>query len=307
MTARPNRPHHIARATRGVSLVVGVLAIPLACLGPGCAGRNGPGPAAVGGPVTACGGIAAAGFEAAAQRNAQGLYATPIDLFGRPETGWAAYVPAIEHQVGTSCPADSPAFAQALARWSGANGGSGEGVVTPELLARLKGGWQDDRPFVRLRAQGVCPPPPPSTELATAPPELTYGERPVELRRGALDAWARLVRDARTTEPALASDPELLRIFSAFRSPAYDDARCARDGDCQGVVRAACSAHRTGLALDVVLERVAGFAVDSSADSNRLAMSRGLAYRWLVANAGRYGFVNYVFEPWHWEWRGAEP
>ncbi len=28
------------------------------------------------------------------------------------------------------------------------------------------------------------------------------------------------------------------------------------------------------------------------------------AYRWLLANARRFGFVNYVFEPWHWEWTG---
>ena len=24
----------------------------------------------------------------------------------------------------------------------------------------------------------------------------------------------------------------------------------------------------------------------------------------LVKNAARFGFVNYVFEPWHWEWVG---
>jgi LAS superfamily LD-carboxypeptidase LdcB len=36
-------------------------------------------------------------------------------------------------------------------------------------------------------------------------------------------------------------------------------------------------------------------------------MSGTPAYRWLVANAGRFGFVNYVFEPWHWEWTGEAP
>jgi hypothetical protein len=25
----------------------------------------------------------------------------------------------------------------------------------------------------------------------------------------------------------------------------------------------------------------------------------------MVANAARFGFVNYPFEPWHWEWTGA--
>jgi LAS superfamily LD-carboxypeptidase LdcB len=30
-------------------------------------------------------------------------------------------------------------------------------------------------------------------------------------------------------------------------------------------------------------------------------------YQWLVAHAHRYGFVNYPFEPWHWEWTGEAP
>jgi LAS superfamily LD-carboxypeptidase LdcB len=73
------------------------------------------------------------------------------------------------------------------------------------------------------------------------------------------------------------------------------------------VVRAACSAHRTGLALDLDVGAAPGFMVDSSADPNRLFQSRTPAYRWLVRNAVRFGFVNYVFEPWHWEWRGEAP
>ena len=36
-------------------------------------------------------------------------------------------------------------------------------------------------------------------------------------------------------------------------------------------------------------------------------MSRTPAYRWLVANADRFGFVPYPFEPWHWEWTGEAP
>ena len=44
-----------------------------------------------------------------------------------------------------------------------------------------------------------------------------------------------------------------------------------------------------------------------AADSNRLAMSKTPAYRWLTLNAGRYGFLNYAFEPWHWEWAGETP
>jgi LAS superfamily LD-carboxypeptidase LdcB len=112
---------------------------------------------------------------------------------------------------------------------------------------------------------------------------------------------------SRREVPAIAADPQALQIFSGFRDPDADDARCAREGNCQGVTRARCSAHRTGLAMDIVVGQAAGFPVDSSADPNRLAMSRSPAYHWLVGNAARYGFVNYVFEPWHWEWTGEAP
>ena len=38
-----------------------------------------------------------------------------------------------------------------------------------------------------------------------------------------------------------------------------------------------------------------------------LGQTQTATYRWLVAYARRYGFVNYVFEPWHWEWIGEVP
>ena len=116
-----------------------------------------------------------------------------------------------------------------------------------------------------------------------------------------------MVRYGRRTESILRRRPALFQVFSAFRSPARDAARCEVDRNCQGLVRAACSAHRTGLALDLVLDTAPGLAVDSSADANRLAMARGFAYRWLLAHAGGFGFVNYAFEPWHWEWTGERP
>jgi LAS superfamily LD-carboxypeptidase LdcB len=47
--------------------------------------------------------------------------------------------------------------------------------------------------------------------------------------------------------------------------------------------------------------------VDNSSDANRLYQTQTPAYRWLVRNARRFGFVNYVFEPWHWEWTGEAP
>ena len=99
----------------------------------------------------------------------------------------------------------------------------------------------------------------------------------------------------------------MLTIFSGFRDPAADAVRCATEGNCQGVSRASCSAHLTGLAMDLALRPAPGHMIDSADDVNRLYMSYTPAYRWLVANAGKFGFVNYVFEPWHWEWTGETP
>jgi hypothetical protein len=239
--------------------------------------------------------------------NSASLYVLHIAPFGREESGWATYAPEIEHEIGTRCAADTAGFADALARWQRRRGLSPSGVMTIATFAVMKDDWQARRPFVQLRATGACPPPPHAHDLADAKPSEGYEGKPVQLRKGALAAYRRMVAAARQGEPALAAKPELLTLFSAYRSPAYDAARCAHDHNCQGVVRAACSAHRTGLAFDIVLDTAPGYPVDSSADANRLAMVKGLAYRWLVANAATYGFVNYPFEPWHWEWTGEKP
>ncbi len=208
---------------------------------------------------------------------------------------------------GAATGADTPGFARAVARWRRRHGLGASGEVDGATLTAMKGEWQAARPFVALRARGVCPDPPAADALARLAPAESYGDRPLLLRRRALAAYRRMVAFARRSEPALMARPELLQIFSAYRSPERDAARCRTDGNCQGVVRAACSAHRTGLAVDLVLDTAPGFAVDSSADANRLAMAQGLAYRWLLAEAPRFGFVNYAFEPWHWEWTGEAP
>ena len=116
-----------------------------------------------------------------------------------------------------------------------------------------------------------------------------------------------MAASARAADRRIAADPRSLAIFSGFRDPAADAARCLTESNCNGVVRATCSPHRTGLALDMYVGQAPGYGPDSSADPNRLFMSRTPAYRWLVANADRFGFAPYPFEPWHWEWTGAQP
>ena len=255
------------------------------------------------GTESGCGGDSP--YRPAAKANAASITTLPLTPFGRPELGWAVYAPAIAREAGTACPADTPSFAAALARWQFVHGLTAHGAVGPATFAAMKAAWQARRPFVTLRAKGVCPDPPKS--LVALTPAESRADRTVNLRPAALAALRRMVAAARREVPEIAANPELLTVFSGYRDPADDDARCAREQNCQGLVRAECSAHRTGLAVDLVLGAAPGFAADSSDDANRLYQSRTPAYLWLVVNARRFGFVNYVFEPWHWEWTGETP
>ena len=245
-----------------------------------------------------------AGPRAAAAANAASLTTLSWAPFRRPETGWAVYAPLIAQEIGVSCRPDSPGFAAALAAWQKRHNDSGTGVFDRATFEQMRQIWELRRPFV-VASRSACPAPPDETALVKAAPNESYGGEQIFLMPDALAAYRRLVTAARAALPALNSDPRLLTIFSGYRSPDADAARCQRDGNCQGTARAACSAHRTGDAMDLFLGAAPGSRPDSSDDANRLYLSQTPAYLWLVHNAGKFGFVNYPFEPWHWEWRGT--
>lgn len=247
----------------------------------------------------------AAGWKAAAEANAASLKGLSWAPFGRDETGWEVYVPLIQREIGASCPPDSEAFAAALSGWAAQRRLPADGVFSDTLFSEMKGAVQTRRDFVRLTAGGVCPDG--ANDVVQVAPREGYGGKPVLVRPAALVAYRNMVAAAKAEDPQIAADPNNLTIFSGYRSPAADAQRCALEGNCNGIVRARCSAHRTGLALDMYVGHAPGYPPDSSADPNRLYMTTTPTYRWLVANAERFGFVNYPFEPWHWEWTGEAP
>jgi hypothetical protein len=247
-------------------------------------------------------------FAAASGANAATAANAPWSVFGRPENGWQVYEPLIGHELGVGCPPDSQAFAAALAIWQHAHRLPANGVMDEATLHVFDLAWLARRPFVAASAHGQCPSPPPPASLSTATPAEGYLGKPIQLRAGTLAAWRRMVAAARVESPAIAADPKLLTIFSGYRDPAADAADCAARQDCAPPARAGtCSAHRTGLAMDIYLGSAPGYDPASSDDANRLFESRTPAYLWMVANAARFGFVNYPFEPWHWEWTGEPP
>ena len=279
------------------------VAVVLAGLGlVGCSSVDQPGPFRLAGEV-----CHAPAFSAAAAYNRAAETNLVFSPFGRAEAGWALYGPQVAETVHTLCAPESETFAKAVARWQSAHGLTPHGALTAETFQTLKGAWQERRPFVMLRVKGICPAGADEASLVTLSPNETLGGKPVRLRPEALTALRRMIGAARRDVPEVAADPDLLTAFSGYRSPAADAARCKVEHNCQGVVRAECSAHRTGLAVDLDVGAAPGFAADGSGDANRLYQSRTATYRWLVRNAARFGFVNYAFEPWHWEWTGAAP
>jgi D-alanyl-D-alanine carboxypeptidase len=223
--------------------------------------------------------------------------------FGRAETGWTIYYPRVAVELDTTCPVASEGFAAKLAGWQARHRLAPTGVFDQLTFAAMEARWQSARPFAHIDGKNACPPPPPDDALVAAAPHEAFAGKSIRLRAAALAAYRAMVAAARR-DPAVAAEPRSLTIFSAFRDPQADAARCTIEGNCNGIVRATCSAHRTGLALDMWVGQAPGFGPDSTADANRAAMVASPAYRWLLVHARQYGFVNYVFEPWHWEWTG---
>lgn len=243
-------------------------------------------------------------FAEAARANAADLTGMAWAPFGVAERGWDAYAPVIGREVGTDCAPGSAGFAAALAEWQAGQGLPASGRVDAASFEKMRVAWMLRRPFVVATRDGQCPQRAAQAGLAQARPEEGYWRKAVQLRPGALDAYRKLVVAARREVPGLAADAELLTIVSGYRDPQADAARCATDGNCGGPARATCSAHLTGLAMDLHVGAAPGEDVTSSSDANRSFQAQTRLYAWLVRNAGRFGFVGYPYEPWHWEWTG---
>jgi D-alanyl-D-alanine carboxypeptidase len=245
-------------------------------------------------------------WSAPASANAVSLYTLEWAPFGQSEMGWETYAPLLQQELNTRCDPTSPDFAAALAAFQSRYGVTPTGVFDQPTFQVLRGVLQERRPFVMARTRNQCPEPPPLPLLGYLVAEEEHADRLTRLlRRDTLDAYRRLVAAARQEVPETQANPELLQIFSGFRDPEADAARCVQQGNCDGVRRAVCSPHRTGSAVDLFVGQAAGFGVDSTDPAARLHLSRTETYRWLVANAGRFGFVPYLYEPWHWEYVGG--
>lgn len=224
---------------------------------------------------------------------------------GKAQHGWYLYTPLICELIGTNKDADSSDFAAALARWQRSVGLAPGGILDGETWLRMISVWQSRR----SKDHAVASP----NQLLTAPASDFYDpSRPDELRKvepQAYTAYKRMVAAAAADQSALGAEGtrdgeitpagQFLKIVSAFRSPEYQDRLRKQSPNAGSAGLAKNSPHFTGRALDLY---VGGDPV-STDDRNRALQTQTLAYKWLVKNAGRFGFYPYFYEPWHWEYR----
>ena len=163
-----------------------------------------------------------ASFTAAAMANTDSLNQMAWSPFGRPEHGWAIYALRIQREIKTGCAPQTAGFAQRLAIWQGAHALPPSGVLDPASFGAMKALWQTARPYVVLRAAGVCPDPPPDAALAPIRASDVFPGKTVLLRKTAMRSLHRMLSAAWADAPGAGHGPNKLLVFSGFRSPAYD-------------------------------------------------------------------------------------
>lgn len=220
---------------------------------------------------------------------------------GKGQRGWQLYESLIQWVVNSDAAADSEDFAVAVSEWQQSAGLSASGVLDQETWLKMVERWQACRSKDRTI---------PGTEklLTVAASEFYDPERPLELRqveRETYAAYKRMVAAAAQDlglelggDGRLAASEKYLKIISAFRSPEYQQKLRQQSPHAGRAGLAVHSPHFTGCALDIY---VGGEPV-STKDANRALQVNTKVYQWLVKNAGKFGFIPYFYEPWHWEY-----
>jgi hypothetical protein len=230
------------------------------------------------------------------------------------ELGWRIQDDTIARFLGfIDYSPDEKTFAEAIARWQRSQSLKGDGILGPETWARLRAALPaDNRERFPARSQPTSFIPTPVeapgggrikdlTEPGQA--ELTtvegFGGKPVELHRLTAEAWTALVQAARSD----GFGAPLLLPISGYRGVKrqevlWQDALRkygSKEKARKWVAPPGGSAHQTGRAIDFYLG-------GKNSSENAANLRKLSVYRWLVANAARFGFYPYEREPWHWEY-----
>jgi D-alanyl-D-alanine carboxypeptidase len=284
----------------GLLFVIGVTIAFTGFIGKAWAQKSGPSAKL----VTATGSRAttntSARFMRAAAENVRLRNSLAWDFSGKRQTGWDIYVPLISHTIETESGPDTADFAGAVAAWQVKQGIDQTGIIDEATIGTFVSFWQSRRLF----KFGL----PAADQLVMAPIADFYDptrEEPLrQLDSQTYAAYKRMVAAAQKeaglklfTYATGEKDERFLRIVSGYRSQEYQDSLRKKEPKAGRGALAKASAHSTGRAIDVF---VGGEPVTTK-DVNRLVQVQTPAYRWLVKNAERFGFVPYFYEPWHWE------
>jgi zinc D-Ala-D-Ala carboxypeptidase len=222
---------------------------------------------------------------------------------GKEQRGWSLYDLLIGKTLDTQSGFDTGDFAATLSAWQKRRGLSNSGVLDEDSLMAMIADWQSDRLKDRTPAR--------TDQLLTAPATDFYDPARLEelrqVERNTYAAYKQMIaaaiadpslRLAHTDKAELAPTENFFKIISAFRSREYQEELRRKSPNAGSAGLAVNSPHFTGRALDLY---VGGDPVDTK-DSNRAIQVNSPAYKWLVRNAGRFGFRPYFYEPWHWEY-----
>ena len=233
----------------------------------------------------------------AARQNKQLIRDLKWVISGRIQHGWKIYYPLIAHFLHTTASADSVGFAQAVSRWQMISGcrTPADGVLESSTLMSI---------IVELQSRRFDP----AQRVAYERKIVTIDSSRIfdrnkevskrKLGENTLAAYNKMLAAARRDN----IQGPFLKIISGYRSDRDQRELHARSPGTRAHQLATHSIHSSGRAIDIY---VGGDEVSTN-DLNRETQSRTRAYQWLVKNAGRFGFVPYYYEPWHWEYVGHQ-
>lgn len=239
-------------------------------------------------------------FKTAAISNADSKNSLGWSFGKNRQTGWYLYVPLIQHTIETDDAPDSNEFAFALSKWQTENALDANGILDETTMTAFVRYWQSRRIPKVFEAD--------ETKLFRAPIndfyDPTRDTNLLNLEKETYDAYKKMIAAAakdlnlKIENGTLTGADNFLKIISAHRSRAYQEQLRKKEPTAGRAQLAFTSPHFTGRALDIY---VGGEPVTTK-DFNRAIQVETKAYKWLVKNAERFGFYNYFYEPWHWEY-----
>ncbi len=246
-------------------------------------------------------------FTKAAVQNKNLQYSLTWTFGRKAQKGWYLYVPLIQHTLNTDAEPQAPEFAEKIYEWQVKNSLKADGILNRETLFSFVSYWQLRRtkPIIAAKEE----------QLLNAPISNFFDPtRNIELlkvEKETFAAYKKMIDAAKADEGLnlkldengnLYDEEKFFKLISTYRSPEYQASLRKREPNAGRGQLAFISPHFTGRALDIY---VGGEPVITK-DFNRAIQIKTPAYKWLVKNAERFGFIPYFYEPWHWEYVGNE-